>query len=252
MSRVGGKPGKEFWLAALRHEGATFRAVVPDRLTERVPTCPDWTVEDLVIHLGNVYRWVRGHVSHETSARPEPYARAEEPSGDAILPWWDEEYAALLRLLDQLDPELVAWNWAPQPKKAVFWHRRMAHETAVHRWDAQVAVGLTEPVETKLAVDGVAEVLDSWLPAGRRRPVDDVAGVVQLVGEDVGQEWLVRIRGAGVALLDTSTVMHEPHQIDAQAVGTASDLQLALWGRVPFDVLETAGDLRLLDALRPK
>ncbi|HEX6073982.1 MAG TPA: maleylpyruvate isomerase family mycothiol-dependent enzyme [Micromonosporaceae bacterium] len=252
MSRVQSKPGKEFWLAALRHEGAAFRAAVSlEGLTEPVPTCPDWTVEDLVIHLGGVYQWVHGHVTREVITRPERPSTDGVPRGEPALSWWDDRYGELLSTLDRLDAELPAWNWAPQEKKAGFWHRRMAHETAVHRWDAQVAAGLTEPVETKLAVDGVSEVLDSWLPGGRRRSVDGrVSGMVQLVASDVAHAWLVRIRGAGVALLDTSTVMHEPHKIDAQAVGTASDLQLALWGRVPFDVLETAGNTRLLEALR--
>ena len=43
--------------------------------------------------------------------------------------------------LEALDPESPAWNWAPQAKKAGFWHRRMAHETSVHRWDTQMALG---------------------------------------------------------------------------------------------------------------
>ncbi len=244
------KPGKEFWLAALRHEGAAFRAAVSvDGLNEPVPSCPDWTVAQLVGHLGWVYQWVNSHVPRGVTSRPERPPH-EEPSDEAVFAWWDERYAELLATLDRLDAEQSAWNWAPQPKKAVFWHRRMAHETAIHRWDAQVATGLTEPIETKLAVDGVAEVLDTWLPGGRRRGPADRSGLVQLVGSDVDHEWLIRIRGAGVSLLDTSTVIHEPHKIDAQAVGTASDLHLALWGRIPFDVLETAGDLRLLEALR--
>lgn len=244
------KPGKEFWLAALRHEGAAFRgAVTAERLAEPVPSCPGWTVERLVGHLGWVYRWVNGHVVRGVTSKPDKQDRSA-PTGEAVLPWWDERYAELLATLDRLDPEMTAWNWAPQAKKAVFWHRRMAHETAVHRWDAQVAVGLTEPIETKLAVDGVSEVLDTWLPGGRRGGPTDGKGLVQLVASDVDHEWLARVRGAGIALLDTSTIIHEPHKIDAQAVGTASDLQLALWGRVPYDVLETGGDPQLLAALR--
>ncbi|HEX2418104.1 MAG TPA: maleylpyruvate isomerase family mycothiol-dependent enzyme [Micromonosporaceae bacterium] len=252
MSRVQSKPGKEFWLAALRHEGAAFRAAVSlDGLAEPVPSCPGWTVEDLVVHLGNTYRWVHGHVIREITTQPARLTTDDIPRGEAALPWWDARYGELLSTLDRLDAESPAWNWAPQAKKAGFWHRRMAHETAIHRWDAQVAAGLTEPVETKLAVDGISEVLDSWLPGGRRLVTHSpVSGLAELVASDVAHAWLVRIRGAGVALLDTSTVMHEPHRIDAQAIGTASDLLLALWGRVPFDVLETAGNPRLLEAVR--
>jgi uncharacterized protein (TIGR03083 family) len=185
------------------------------------------------------------------TARPEPHADLAVPPGVEILPWWDAEYQELINLLDALDPEMPAWNWAPQAKTAAFWHRRMAHETAVHRWDAQLAIGRGEPVEAKLAADGVNEVLDSWLPAGRRRGPVDRTGVVQLEATDVEQHWFVRLRGEGIALLDTDTLLDadDPHA-RVLARGTASDLLLALYGRVPFDVLDVSGDGTLLESLR--
>ncbi|HEX6871166.1 MAG TPA: hypothetical protein VF163_08715, partial [Micromonosporaceae bacterium] len=132
-----------------------------------------------------------------------------------------------------------------------FWHRRMAHETAVHRWDAQVATGLPEPLETKLAADTVAEALDTFLPAGRHRSAAKASGLVHLIAADLGQEWYVRLRGEGVALLDVGTLLDDDaHPARAAASGSASDLALALWGRVAFDVLDTGGDLGLLEALR--
>jgi hypothetical protein len=154
-------------------------------------------------------------------------------------------------LLDALDPGLPAWNWAPQAKRAEFWQRRAAHETAIHRWDAQMAVGLSEPIEAKLAADGVTEVLDSWLPAGIRKGPLDRRGMIALHGLDVEQVWYVRIRGEGIALLDTDTLLDDDeHHERVVATGTASDLELALYGRVPFDVLEINGDAGLLEALR--
>ena len=164
---------------------------------------------------------------------------------------WLDEYTELLAALDAVDPELPAWNWAPQSKKAIFWHRRMAHETAVHRWDAQVSLARSEPVEAKLAADGVTEVIDTWLPAGRRRGSTDLSGVVSLTATDVGQTWYVRLRGEGIALLDTDTLFDDAHPSErATAAATASDLMLALWGRVPFDALDVAGEIRLLEALK--
>jgi hypothetical protein len=146
---------------------------------------------------------------------------------------------------------LPAWNWAPQAKKAGFWHRRMAHETAVHRWDAQVTAGLTEPIEAKLASDGITEVFDTWLPAGKRRGPTNLSGIVALHATDVAEVWYVRLRGQGIALLDTDTLLDDTHPHErATAVGTASDVMLALYGRVPFDVLEIGGEPRLLEALR--
>src|ERR671938_68607 len=70
-------------------------------------------------------------------------------------------FRAAVGQVDALDPGLPAWNPAPQAKRVEYWYRRMAHETALHRWDAQMAVGLGEPIEAKLAADGVTEVLDT-------------------------------------------------------------------------------------------
>lgn len=248
---------KELWLAALRADGPAMRAAFEeaaaseDGLAAPVPSCPDWTVLDLVHHVGTAYHRVRSHVSRAVTSRPETVSPGELPSGPAGIQWWADEYDALVALLDALDPHLPAWNWAPQAKQAWFWHRRMAHETAVHRWDAQMSIGQVEPIEAKLAADGVAEVLDTWLPSGRRRGPTDLAGVVRLVATDAEHEWFLRLRGEGVALLDTATWLdHDDHQTRVLARGTASDLVLALFGRVPFDVLEISGEVSLLEALR--
>ena len=169
MARLHGT--KDMWLASLREDGGAFRAVVADAdLTSPVPSCPEWDLADLVHHLGSVYRWVNSHVTRAVTTKPERSrldVEAEPPAAD-LLEWWNGTFDALISTFDGLDPEMPAWNWAPQSKRVSFWQRRMAHETAVHRWDAQMATGQAEPIETKLAADGVAEVLDTWLPAGRR------------------------------------------------------------------------------------
>jgi uncharacterized protein (TIGR03083 family) len=248
---------KDFWLTALRTDGAAFVAAVaePEVLASSVPSCPGWTVGDLVRHLGGVYRRTRTHAatgavneSWGPVVIPEDAPAADDPG---VVEWFRGELGQIETFLDGLDPDLPAWNWAPQSKTSGFWIRRSAHETAIHRWDSQLATGLPEPLESKLAGDTVAEALDTFLPAGRRPVPMDVQGVVQLTAVDLGQEWHVRMRGAGVALLDTDTLLDDDtHPARAVASGTASDLALALWGRVTFDVLETAGDDTLLEALR--
>src|SRR5262249_31468273 len=159
------------------------------------------------------------HVPRAVTERPERWEWSG--SGDVVSAWTDE-HVELLATLDAVDSELPAWNWAPQAKKAVFWHRRVAHETAVHRWDAQMATGLAEPIEEKLASDGVTEVLDTWLPAGRRKGPTEGAGMIALHATDVDQVWYVRLRGAGVALLDTDTLLDtDDHHERATASGSA-------------------------------
>lgn len=242
---------KDFWLTSLRTEAAAFRQAVatPDAWTRAVPSCPDWTVADLAHHLSEVYHWVRMHVNRGVISAPDHAGESAPPAG--TLAWFDEQRADLLAVLDAVDPELPAWNWAPQAKKAAFWLRRMALETAVHRWDAQLAVGRPEPIESPLAADGVAEVVDTWLPAGRRTGPTDRSGLVHLTATDIaGATWYVRLRDEGVALLDTRTLFDDDELKErVTAAGTASDLLLALMNRIPFDVLDVSGDAALLECL---
>jgi uncharacterized protein (TIGR03083 family) len=251
MTRLHGT--KEFWLAGLRAEATAFASAAAEAPPDApVPSCPEWTTTDLVHHLGSVYEWTRAVLIRGGTQRPDPREHPQGvPTGEEGLAWWRGRYADLMATLTATDPDAPAWNWAPQSKTASFWDRRTAHETAVHRWDMQIAVAVAEPIEAKLAADGVTEVLDSWLPAGRRRSTDHAHGVVQLAASDAAQEWLIRLRGEGVALLDTDTILDtdEPHA-RVHALGTASDLMLALYGRVGFDMLELTGDASLLEALR--
>jgi uncharacterized protein (TIGR03083 family) len=255
VSRIHGT--KDFWLAALRAEGAAFLAAVsePGVVSASVPSCPNWTVGDLVRHLGALYHRVRmnaGSAGVDDNWGPVVVPDAAPGAGDeGVAPWFADELSQVSAFLEELDPDLPTWNWAPQARVAAFWHRRMAHETALHRWDAQLATRLPEPLESKLAGDTVAEALDTFLAAGRRRSPEDVSGLAHLTATDLGQEWYVRLRGAGIALLDTDTLLDDDaHPARAAASGTASDIALALWGRVTFDVVETAGDIALLEALR--
>ena len=243
---------KAEYLAALHRDATALRAVaVPDTLASPVPSCPGWTMRDLVGHLGNVYARLQGIVARASLSPPEEPLRAGgHPEGDEVLPWFDERYTALAGTLREADGDSPAWNWAPAPKNAAFWFRRAAHETAVHRWDAQVAVALPEPIEDKLAADGVSEVLDAWLPAGRRKGPVDLEGLVHLEAADTGDEWYVRLRGERIAVLDAPSVDPEEKTVATRAMGPASDVELALYGRVPFEVLRIEGDPALLEGLR--
>ena len=248
---------KEFWLDSLRAEAAAFQAAVGQEgaLDLPVPSCPEWTVTDLVGHVGGIFEWVRSHVTTGVTSRPEAPATAWQPGvvpeGITAVEWYAGHAAALIEALEAVDPEQPAWNWAPQPKRAIFWHRRMANEVAIHRWDAQMATGLAEPVEARLATDGLAEVLDTWLPSGRQRYPDSGTGMVALSATDVDEVWYVRLRPDGIALLDTDTLLDDDDRHErATAIGTVSDLLLAVYGRVPFDVLQLSGDTRLLASLR--
>lgn len=243
---------KADYLAALHRDATALRAAaVPETLDSAVPSCPDWTVHALVGHMGNVYERIGGVVARATLSPPEaPLPKGGYPEGAAVLEWFDERYASLAGIVRDVAEDTPAWNWAPQPKTAAFWFRRLAHETAVHRWDLQVSVGLPEPIEERLAADGVDEVLDTWLPAGRRKGAPGLNGLVHLEAVDTGDEWYVRLRGERIAVLDAPSVDPEEKTVATRAAGPASDVELALYGRVPFDVLRVEGDAGLLEGLR--
>jgi uncharacterized protein (TIGR03083 family) len=246
---------KDFWLAALRADGPVLWDAVSETGPDvAVAAHPGWTVADLTDHLTGYLRWVRASAARGVTERPTTEAApAERLVWPEALDALRREITGTIETLEALDPDFPAWNWAPQPKRAVFWHRRVAHEISVNRWDAEAAAGRATPIETKLATDGVAEVLDTWLPAGRRQGPDDVRGVVHLVATDGAHEWFVRLRGPGIALLDTMTILDsDDHHARAKATGTASDLFLALMGRKRTDQLALAGDPRLVQALRTR
>jgi uncharacterized protein (TIGR03083 family) len=245
---------KDFWLAALREDGPALQDAVAEAGPEAsVPSCPEWIVADLVEHVTVLLRWVRESVPRGVTTKPAERVTPPRPGWPESLDGLRRELTGTIETLDAIDPEFPAWTWPAQARKAGFWHRRMAHEISVHRWDAELAAGRPTAIETKLAADGVNEVLDTWLPAGRRKGPTDLHGVVHLVATDASYEWFVRLRGQGIALLDTGTILDtDDHHPRAEARGTASELLLTLMGRIESDVLVVNGDPRLIMALHAR
>src|SRR5205823_3910842 len=125
-----------------------------------VPTCPGWTVRDLLAHQGGVHRWATSHV---VEARTEPpsrdFALAEPPDDDAVLDWFRDGYARLVTTLADASDRLECWTFLPSPSPRAFWARRQAHETAIHRVDAESASGEPVTFDPAFAVDGIDELL---------------------------------------------------------------------------------------------
>ena len=117
-----------------------------------------------------------------------------DPPAEGLLDWYRAglaEVVADLRAVD--DPERPVYAFAPEHQRAGFWPRRMAHETTVHRVDAEQAVGLpVGPIEPALAVDGIDEMFSVFVPefGGDRSPGD--GRTVHLHATDGEGEWLIR------------------------------------------------------------
>jgi uncharacterized protein (TIGR03083 family) len=201
-------------------------------LTRPVPSCPEWTVADLVSY-GRSARFL---AADRLGAEPEDRVELERPSDGELLRWYSDGFEAVAELLSALDPAKPACTWSSQ-RNVGFIQRRLAQETAVHAWDALAAVGKEEPIERELAVDGIAEYLEFFLPA---EPPKDL-GSIHLHTTDGPGEWLIEPGAAGW------TITREHAKGAAAARATASDLLFMLWRRRVTEVAQVSGEEETLN-----
>ncbi len=234
-------PSPDF-LHLLRVEMARLGAVDPDHLNKSIPHIEGWTVANVVGHTG----WVALYVTQAIAATPDsPPSRSdvpEPPPGADVLPWFDDAQRTLLSAIEAADPEHICPTFTgPQPVS--WWQRRLAHEAAVHRWDADAAIGSPEGIDPAQAKDGIDEVFEVF--ATVRMQYDVLKGdgeTLHFHATDIDDgEWLVTL---GAESIEWS---REHAKADVAARGPVSDLLLALWGRIPPSRLELFGDASLLD-----
>jgi uncharacterized protein (TIGR03083 family) len=230
-------------LVAFRREGAAFdEAVRAAGLDAEVPSCPGWNVNDLCAHLARVHRWAAEIVEARPDEPAGHWKRLRAPVGPDVFDFVDAGIAELGGALDRADPAEPCWSWTDD-RTVRFWARRQAHELAIHRWDAQCAAGRPEPIEHGQAVDSIQELFDirPFRPGG---VTPGHGETVHLHCTDGEGEWLARFEP------DRAVVTHEHAKGDAAARGTASDLLLLMWGRIPVDRVEVFGDASLLASWR--
>ncbi|HVT66089.1 MAG TPA: maleylpyruvate isomerase family mycothiol-dependent enzyme [Mycobacteriales bacterium] len=227
-------------VTSVRREGeALIAAARSGAVDVEVPTCGDWTIEDLVRHVWQVYANVTCYVSTRATSRPEKLP--EMPTGDPVE-LLASQLDQLVGALSDAEPDTPVWTWVfDAPEAALFWARRMAHESAVHRFDAQNAHGIRQPIDAELAADGIDELIDIIAPRvyGRDK-LTGPTGTISLRATD-GDSWLLELAPDGVKRSD---VLESPQ---VTASGTSSALLLALYNRVPWTSLDLAGDTDLLE-----
>ena len=224
----------------IRREADAFLAAARRGLEPQVPGCPEWTVRELTHHLGSVHRFHARHIVRGVTDPPEKWA-AELPGDADLLEWFDEGVDELLVTLRTVDLDGPAWNWAPHtPQVAAFWPRRMALETAVHRWDAESAHHDANGFDLDIALDGIDEMLTVMGPSDP--PTDQPAGTAVVRATDAEREWAVRMGPGRFEVVDLG--QGEP---DAVLEGTATALLLALWGRGAS--ITTSGDPAIVAVL---
>jgi uncharacterized protein (TIGR03083 family) len=225
-------------VTAVRREGEGIATAAGMGVDADVPTCTEWDLAALVRHVSKVYAYATKIVASRATQQPE--SRPDLPDGEPL-----EVFANLLdelvAALSDCDAETPVWNWADgSPDMGLFWARRMAHESSVHRYDAQAAHGVVQPIDAELAGDGLDELVDVLVPRIYTR--DDITGptgTVTLQSSDNG-DWLLELRPDGVQRLD---VLSEPQ---VTVSGTTSTLLLATYSRIPWTSLKVEGDAELL------
>jgi len=206
-----------------------------------VPTCPGWKISDLMVHMVQGDLWARRIVESRSTERTLPEMPADAPEGAALVPYFRAGARQLAETLATVPSGTSVWTFSADDRTARFWQRRRAQETAVHRVDAQAAIGAVGPIDTALAADGIDEFLFAFLPrlAGGLAGLGDAT--VHLHCTDTEGEWLITRTG------DDVVVRREHAKGDVAARGSASDLLLFLWGRVPASTLEVFGDGALIE-----
>lgn len=243
-------------LRLIEERSRAFRSAVStaDALDVQVPTCPDWTLLDLVHHLGTGRRsWAA-----TVAAGPDATARVPAPTdGDEAAPgdpealdaWLAGSTEQLVQALREAGSERGCWTWwgdsqSPQTCGAVARHQ--LQEIAVHAYDAQLTAGAPEPVPDDVALDGVEEFLSTC--CATTSPWPHEPAVVDYVATE-GRAWRqwVDADGSRYAPLESTHVGKAP--ADARLTGAASDVVLVLYGRRPLDSLTLEGDREVFDRL---
>ena len=99
---------------------------------------------DLLRHTGYIHRWATRHVTecpdHVLDGPPEEEILRGGAPDPELLGWFRAGHAALVETLTTADPALECATFMAAPSSLAFWARRQAHETAIHRADAESAV----------------------------------------------------------------------------------------------------------------
>lgn len=228
-------------VAATEREGQALLTAAAADLDAPVPSCPGWTVTHLLRHVGRVYTSVERTVATRAQQMVPAATIPEPPAGSAILEWTAEAHERVVAALAGIGPDEAVWSWSHQ-RNGGFYHRRMAHETVVHRWDAEATFGSAGPLDAALAGDGVDEYLRVVLPfsvSRWERPLP--SGALRLDAIDLGRTWRLAAGADGVTLAAGG---------DADAVVSASGAELFLlcWNRLDARALEVGGDRAVAEA----
>jgi len=220
---------------ALRDQGALLaEAAGRAGLDAAVSRCPPWLVKDLLRHTGYIHRWAARHIIECPARVLEGPPEAEILRGGApdpdLIAWFLAGHRALVETLAAADPALECGTFMDAPSALAFWARRQAHETAIHRADAESALGLAPEYPPGFAADGIDELIMGFGPRRKYRPPAGDAGGVRVRTTDTGDAWHVSASAGRIQC--QREPQGPPGPDDGTVSGPASAVYLFLWNRV--------------------
>lgn len=232
------------WTTVFAEQAGLFRTAVAiaDPGAE-VPSCPGWTFTDLTVH---VARFLRTATRYLTSGsigelRPIPVPTEVDP-----VVYLDEQLAAATQVLNNTSGNRPVWTFSPAaPDLAWVWHRRVAHELNLRRWDAQAALRTLTPTDREQAADAIDELLGTLLAARLRADSPPTTTGTALVScTDGPQAWHVRLARGEVPEVRMAA---KNEKADARLSNRTANVLYQLRSRMQ---LTGEGDLAVLRALR--
>ena len=218
-------------------------------MNEPVPSCPGWDLAALMTHVGWVYRWFTYLTEVPNGERGDPpqvwasrtHGSSSRPDEDVAV-WFRNGVDDLVHAIEQGAPGKTI-NWIYGVHGLSVLARRAATEIAIHRHDAEGAVGAAAALHPTLAVDAVDEFLELLVPAFFK--FEQFAGTgrtIRFESTDRDSCWVLTTNAETLEWRRSA----EETVADCAARGCASDLYLFCWGRETSAPLEVRGDTELL------
>lgn len=214
-----------------------------------IETCPGWTMRDLVRHLSEIHLWAAARVAKRTTKLwPDDISEHTQswpdlavfwPDDSDLVDWYLDTNANLVQALKSASPDDEIPTFLPAPSPLAMWARRQAHETAVHRFDAENAAGTTAGFDPVFASDGIDELLAGFAPRKGEFPVDSDRTMV-VHATDTNDHWHVTLAPTRI------TTSRGNGPADVTLTGDASALYLMLWNRSKHPGITVTGDREVL------
>jgi len=215
-----------------------------------IESCPGWDMRELVRHLMEIHLWAAAHVAqpHDKPWIDDlaeltafwPDLAVFWPEDDELIDWYLRTNVNLVDALESAPLDVKSFTFLPAPSPLAMWARRQAHETAVHRFDAESAAGIASAFEPEFAADGIDEMLAAFAPRATAFPLESAKTMV-VHATDTDDYWRVTLGPEGIA------TVRGDGAADVTLSGNAHDLYLAVWNRGDDSSLTVVGDRELLE-----